>query len=27
MTPEARRSVVPKVNPFELVQNFGILRN
>ena len=27
MTPEARRSVVPKMNPLELLQNFGILRN
>lgn len=27
MTPEARRSVVPKINPLELLQNFGVLRN
>ena len=27
MTPEARRSVVPKINPLELIQNFGVLRN
>lgn len=27
MTPEARRSVVPKLNPLELLQNFGVLRN
>lgn len=27
MTPEARRSVVPKMNPLELLQNFGVLRN
>ena len=27
MTPEARRSVVPKINPLELFQNFGVLRN
>lgn len=27
MTPEARRSVVPKMNPLELLQNFGALRN
>ena len=27
MTPEARRSVIPKVNPLELLQNFGALRN
>lgn len=27
MTPEARASVVPKVNPLELIQNFGVLRN
>ena len=27
MTPEARKSVVPKMNPLELLQNFGVLRN
>jgi hypothetical protein len=27
MTPEARRSVIPKINPLELLQNFGALRN
>ena len=27
ITPEARRSVVPKINPLELIQNFGVLRN
>ena len=27
MTPEARRTVVPKLNPLELIQNFGIIRN
>lgn len=27
MTPEARQSVVPKMNPLELIQNFGVLRN
>ena len=27
MTPEARKSVVPKMNPLELLQNFGLLRN
>lgn len=27
MTPEARRTVVPKANPLELLQNFGVLRN
>jgi hypothetical protein len=27
MTPEARQSVVPKLNPLELIQNFGVLRN
>lgn len=27
MTPEARRSGVPKVNPIQLIQNFGVLRN
>ena len=27
MTPEARRSVVPKLIPLELFQNFGVLRN
>lgn len=27
MTPQARRSVVPKINPLELLQNFGTLRN
>ena len=27
MTPQARSSVVPKINPLELVQNFGVLRN
>ena len=27
MTPEARKSVVPKINPLELIQNFGVLRN
>lgn len=26
MTPEARRSVVPKLIPLELLQNFGVLR-
>lgn len=27
MTPEARRTVVPKAIPLELFQNFGIIRN
>ena len=27
MTPQARRSVVPKLIPLELLQNFGVLRN
>ena len=27
MTPMARKSVVPKMNPLELLQNFGVLRN
>ena len=27
MTPEARKSVVPKAIPLELLQNFGVLRN
>lgn len=27
MTPMARQSVVPKMNPLELIQNFGVLRN
>ena len=27
MTPMARRTVVPKLNPLELLQNFGVLRN
>lgn len=27
MTPQARSSVVPKLNPLELLQNFGVLRN
>ena len=27
MTPEARKSVVPKLIPLELFQNFGVLRN
>jgi hypothetical protein len=26
MTPTARRTVVPKINPIELLQNWGILR-
>jgi len=27
MTPQARRSAVPKVNPIELLQNFGVLKH
>ncbi len=27
MTPEARKTVIPKLIPLELVQNFGVLRN